>query len=135
MWCHRFISKFDFYSQEYCYSRAGNPTRDALEKCLAALDNGKHGLAFASGCAATTAVLHLLKTGDHMISSDETYGGTQAIFKHNAESMGIEIDFVDSRNTNAVKMAIKSNTRVKTFEILSFFCLRLMKLKLLVNLD
>ena len=58
------------------YSRTRNPTRDALQGCLAALESGKHGLAFASGLAATDAVLHLLSSGDHVVLSDDLYGGT-----------------------------------------------------------
>src|SRR3954464_5000658 len=57
------------------YSRTRNPTRDALQGCLASLESGKHGLAFASGLAATDAVLHLLSAGDHMVLSDDLYGG------------------------------------------------------------
>src|SRR5262245_21245586 len=60
----------------YEYSRTGNPTRTALEACLAALDGGDFGLAFASGCAATSAVMNCLKTDDHVVSSDDVYGGT-----------------------------------------------------------
>ena len=123
MCCRIFISKFGFHSQGYCYSRAGNPTRDVLETCLASLDNGKHSLVFPSGCGATTAVLHLLKTGDHIISGCETFGGTRTIFTHYTESLGIEIDFVDSTDANLVKLAIKSNTRVKDFTIFSCFWL------------
>src|SRR5512137_2367800 len=58
------------------YSRSGNPTRDALEACYAALEGGRHGFAFASGLAATDAVLHTLQAGDHVLASDDVYGGT-----------------------------------------------------------
>src|ERR1700736_1958897 len=61
------------------YSRTRNPTRDALQGCLAALESGKHALAFASGLAATDAVLHLLSSGDHVILSEDLYGGTYRI--------------------------------------------------------
>src|ERR1700759_3390486 len=64
----------------YDYSRAGNPTRSALEACLAALEGAAHGVAFGSGCAATTAVLLTLKAGDHVLVGDDVYGGTFRIF-------------------------------------------------------
>src|SRR6266516_5984799 len=65
----------------YEYARTGNPTRTALEACIAALENGSHGLAFASGMAAEHAVLSLLSTGDHMVSCDDLYGGSYRIFE------------------------------------------------------
>ncbi|NRA58617.1 MAG: PLP-dependent transferase, partial [Phycisphaerales bacterium] len=65
---------------EYDYSRAANPTRTALEANLAALEGGKHGLVYSSGVAATGAVLHLLKAGDHVVLCDDVYGGTNRIF-------------------------------------------------------
>src|SRR6185436_8294972 len=64
----------------YEYSRTHNPTRKALEENLAALEGGKFGLAFASGCAATVTIAHLLKNGDHLICSDDVYGGTFRLF-------------------------------------------------------
>ena len=64
----------------YEYSRTHNPTRTALEKNLAALEGAKHGVAFASGCAAATTVMHLLKAGDHVICGDDVYGGTYRLF-------------------------------------------------------
>src|SRR5512144_1623916 len=62
------------------YSRTQNPTRFALQDCLAALEGGRHGLAFASGLAATDALLHLLEAGDHVVACDDVYGGTFRIF-------------------------------------------------------
>jgi len=62
------------------YSRSGNPTRAALEECLAALEGGSAGFAFASGCAAATTLLHTLRPGDHVLSGDDVYGGTFRIF-------------------------------------------------------
>ena len=64
----------------YEYSRTQNPTRHALQDCLAALEGARHGLAFASGLAATDAILHLLDAGDHVLYSDDVYGGTFRIF-------------------------------------------------------
>src|SRR5512135_2634646 len=64
----------------YEYSRTKNPTRFAYESCLASLENGKHGFAFASGCSASTVVLGLLKAGDHVVAGDDMYGGTFRLF-------------------------------------------------------
>jgi cystathionine gamma-lyase len=62
------------------YSRTHNPTRKAFEDCLASLENGTRGFAFASGCAATTTILHLVKSGEHVIAGDDMYGGTFRLF-------------------------------------------------------
>lgn len=67
--------------QGFEYGRSGNPTRNALEECLAALDGGKHALTFASGLGATTTLVSLLASGDHIISSDDVYGGTNRLFR------------------------------------------------------
>src|SRR5512142_3396127 len=77
------------------YSRTRNPTRDALQGCLAALEGGKHALAFASGLAATDAVLHLLSAGDHMVLSDDLYGGTFRLADKVFKRLGIEQSYVD----------------------------------------
>jgi cystathionine gamma-lyase len=65
------------YGKGFEYSRTGNPTRGAFERAMAAVENGKHALAFASGLAATSAVVHLLETGQHVVIVDDVYGGTQ----------------------------------------------------------
>src|SRR2546429_611760 len=65
----------------YEYSRSQNPTRQALEANLAALEGGRWGLAFASGCAATTTILHMLRSGDHVVAGDDLYGGTYRSFE------------------------------------------------------
>jgi cystathionine gamma-lyase len=77
------------------YSRSQNPTRFALEANLAALENGAHGLAFASGCAATTTVLHLLQAGDHVVAGDDLYGGTYRLFERVFRQLGLEFSYVD----------------------------------------
>ena len=79
----------------YEYSRSGNPTRHALEACLAALEGGNHGFAFGSGCAATATLLHVLRPGDHVLSGDDVYGGTFRIFDKVMRPMGIDATFVD----------------------------------------
>ena len=94
------------------YSRAGNPTRDALESCLAALEGGKHGIAFGSGCAATTALLLTLKTGDHVLCGDDVYGGTFRIFDKVMKDFGLEATFLDMSDPARVKAALRPSTRM-----------------------
>lgn len=97
----------------YEYSRSGNPTRDALEKRLAALENAKYGLAFASGLAAeTTVLLSLLKKGDHVIGFDDLYGGTKRLFNKTLNNFGLEFSYVDARQIENVKAAIRTNTKL-----------------------
>jgi len=89
------------------YSRTRNPTRDALQGCLAALEKGKHALAFASGLAATDAVFHLLSAGDHLVLSDDLYGGTFRLADKVFKRLGIEQTFVDVTHPRAVEAAIR----------------------------
>lgn len=96
----------------YEYSRTGNPTRTALESNLAALEDGKHGLCFASGLAATDSVIKLLSAGDHVVAGDDLYGGTYRIFDQVFRRFGLEFDFVDTSDPSRVQDAIKSNTRL-----------------------
>jgi len=101
---------------EYDYSRAGNPTRTALEGCLAALEGAKHGVAFGSGCAATTAILLGLKTGDHVLCGDDVYGGTFRIFDKVMKQWGLEASFMDMSDPAKVKAAMRPNTRLVWLE-------------------
>ncbi len=100
----------------YMYSRAGNPTRTALEQCLAAVEGAKHGLAFASGMSATDAALRLLLPGDHVVTSDDVYGGTFRIFTQVYQPYGISFSFVDIGDSEAVRAAIQPNTRLVWIE-------------------
>ncbi len=100
----------------YDYSRAGNPTRTALEGCLAALEGAKHGITFGSGCAATTAVLLSLKSGDHVLCGDDVYGGTFRIFDKVMKPWGLEATFMDMSDLQAVKAALRPNTRLVWLE-------------------
>lgn len=94
------------------YSRTHNPTRKAFENCLASLENGKFGFAFASGCAATTTILHLLKAGDHVIAGDDMYGGTFRLFERVIKNNGIEFTYVDLTKSENLSGAIKPNTKL-----------------------
>lgn len=98
--------------QGYDYSRSGNPTRNVLETCLAALDKGKHGFVFSSGLGAVTATTSLLKAGDHMISGDDLYGGTNRLFQQCLTLHDITLTFADMTDINNVITAIKPNTKV-----------------------
>ncbi len=98
------------------YSRSGNPTRAALEACLAALEGGTHGYAFASGCAATTTLLHTLAPGDHVVSGDDVYGGTFRIFDKVMKPLGIEATFVDMTDPARIRAALRPSTRMLWLE-------------------
>ena len=98
------------------YSRTHNPTRKAYETCLANLEGGKYGFAFASGCAAATTIMHMLKAGDHVIAMDDMYGGTFRLFDKVFRHSGIDFSFVDMTNSANVKSAIKSNTKMVWLE-------------------
>ena len=111
-----FAQKSPGQYDEYDYSRAGNPTRSALEGCLAALEGGKHGVAFGSGCAATTAILLGLKTGDHVLCGDDVYGGTFRIFDKVMKQWGLEASFMDMSDPAKVKAAMRPNTRLVWLE-------------------
>ncbi|MDB9836718.1 cystathionine gamma-synthase [Flavobacteriaceae bacterium] len=94
------------------YSRTHNPTRQALEKALASIENGKHGLAFGSGLAAIDAVLKLLKPGDEVISTNDLYGGSYRLFTKIFEGFGIKFHFVEMDNVQAVEDTINANTHL-----------------------
>jgi cystathionine gamma-lyase len=97
----------------YEYSRSGNPTRDALEKRLAVLENAKYGLAFGSGLGAeTTLLLSLLKKGDHVVGFDDLYGGTKRLFQRTMANFGLDFTFVDAGYTPNVADAILDNTKL-----------------------
>jgi len=95
------------------YSRTHNLTRFALEANLAALEGGAHGLAFASGCATATTILHLLASGDHVIAGDDLYGGTYRLFERVFRQMGIEFTYVDpARGPEAFAREVRERTRL-----------------------
>ena len=98
--------------QGFEYSRTHNPTRQALEKALASIENGKHGLAFGSGLAAIDAVLKLLKPGDEVISTNDLYGGSYRLFTNIFEGFGIKFHFVGMDNVQRVENSINTNTRL-----------------------
>ncbi|OQY91920.1 MAG: cystathionine gamma-synthase [Sphingobacteriales bacterium UTBCD1] len=96
----------------YDYSRAGNPTRTALEEALATTENGKFGLAYSSGVAATDTVIKLLKPGDEVIAASDMYGGTYRLFSKVFEKFGIRFHYIDMTNPENVSKHINSNTKL-----------------------
>jgi cystathionine gamma-lyase len=100
----------------YEYSRTGNPTRSALESCLAALENGEWGLAFASGSAASSAILSLLRPGDHVVATDDLYGGTYRLFERVLAGYGLSFSYVSGSGADAYKAALRPNTKMVWIE-------------------
>ena len=101
-------------TQGYEYSRTGNPTRKALERRLASLEDARFGLAFASGMAGeTTLALTMLRTGDHVIAFDDLYGGTRRLFDRVfSKNFQVEVSYVDARDPKNISRAIRKNTRM-----------------------
>ncbi len=99
--------------QGFEYSRSHNPTRFAYERCVAALEGGKHGFAFASGLAATATVLEVLDAGSHVVCMDDVYGGTYRLLeKVRRRSAGMDIDFVDLNDMAALAAVVRPETRM-----------------------
>jgi len=97
----------------YDYSRTNNPTRAAYERCVAALEGGVRGFAFASGMAATSTLLELLDAGSHIIATDDIYGGTFRLFERvRRRTAGLEVSFVDLSDMTALAAAVRPNTRL-----------------------
>lgn len=97
---------------EYEYSRAANPTRQALEDALASIENGARGLAFASGLAATDCLLRMFKAGDEIIAMDDLYGGTYRLFTRLYKDSGIKFHFVDMNDLDGFQKLINENTKL-----------------------
>jgi cystathionine beta-lyase/cystathionine gamma-synthase len=94
------------------YARTQNPTRSALEKNVAALERGAEGFAFGSGMAATSAITHLLQAGDHVIASNNMYGGTYRLFERVTRGFGVDFSYVDTSNLDATAALFRANTRL-----------------------
>lgn len=94
------------------YSRTHNPTREALQKSFASIENGKHGLAFASGMAAIDAVIKLLQPGDEVISTNDLYGGTYRLFTKVYEKFGVKFHFIGMENAANIEAYVNSNTKL-----------------------
>ncbi|MFW6102489.1 MAG: trans-sulfuration enzyme family protein [Chloroflexota bacterium] len=116
------------------YSRMANPTRKVLEDTIAQLEGGKAGFAFATGMAAETTVMHLLKTGDHIISGDDVYGGTYRLFHDVMPAFGLEFTFLTMDDPGRIEEAIKPNTRMLWLETPSNPLLNIVDLEMVVDI-
>ena len=130
-----YVQKSPGVHQGYEYSRTQNPTRMAYERCIADLESGTQGFAFASGMAATATVLELIDTGSHVIAMDDLYGGTRRLFERvRRRSAGLDFTFLDLSDTAAVAAAIRPNTRLIWIETPTNPTLRLVDLTALARL-
>jgi len=118
----------------YDYSRTANPTRKVLEDTIARLEGGKAGFAFATGMAAETTVMHLLKAGDHVICGDDVYGGTYRLFQNVMQDFGLEFTFLRMDNRQAIEEAIKPNSRMLWLETPSNPLLNITDLEMAVDI-
>lgn len=124
-----YVQKSPGVHQGYEYSRTQNPTRQALERCVADLESGTHGFAFASGMAAIGTILELLDSGSHVIALDDIYGGTTRLFeKVRKRSAALEFSFVDLTDLDALQDAIQDKTRLIWLETPSNPLLKLIDL-------
>ncbi len=120
--------------QGYEYARVQNPTREALERNVAALEGGRHGAAFASGMAAIEAILKRLSAGDHVIYEENVYGGTHRMFVQVLARLGIEFTAVDTRDPQRVREALRPNTKLLHLETPTNPMMRLSDLGALVDI-
>ncbi len=98
------------------YSRTQNPTRHALEDCIASLEKGRHGIAFASGCAATATILHMLPPGAHVVSGDDIYGGTYRLFTRVLDDRDLDFSFVDTTDLDLFEASLRDDTKLVWLE-------------------
>jgi cystathionine gamma-lyase len=119
----------------YEYSRTHNPTRQAFERCVANLEGGTHGFAFASGMAAIATILELLDSGSHVIAMDDLYGGTRRLFDGvRKRSAGLEFSFVDLTDPDLIEAALRDNTRMIWVESPSNPLLKIVDFEAIVEL-
>jgi cystathionine gamma-lyase len=108
-----YVQKSPGVHQGYEYSRTQNPTRQALERCMADLESGRFGFSFSSGMAATGTILELIDSGSHVVAMDDIYGGTTRLFERvRRRSAGLDFTFVDLTDPSALQQAVKDNTRM-----------------------
>lgn len=119
---------------KYDYARSGNPTREALEEAVALLENGNHGLAFASGMAAISSTLLLFSPGDHLVVCEDVYGGTYRVLTTIFARLGISCSFVDATDTAAFAAAIRPETRALFLETPSNPLMKITDLRAAVEL-
>ena len=125
-----YVQKSPGVHQGYEYSRSQNPTRGAYERCVAALESGTQGYAFASGLAAAGTILELLDTGSHVLAMDDLYGGTFRLFERvRRRTAGLDFSFIDMSLSDAIESAIKPNTKMIWVETPTNPMLKLVDLK------
>ncbi|HEX2139852.1 MAG TPA: aminotransferase class I/II-fold pyridoxal phosphate-dependent enzyme, partial [Woeseiaceae bacterium] len=130
-----YVQKSPGVHQGYEYSRTHNPTRQALERCVADLESGRFGFAFSSGMAATATILELLDSGNHVIAMDDIYGGTTRLFERvRRRSAGLEFSFVDLSDAAKLESAIRDDTRLIWIESPSNPLLKLVDFDAVVKL-
>src|SRR5258705_4948207 len=118
----------------YAYARGANPTRNALQKSIAALENGKFGLCFSSGMGATDAVIKLLNPGDEVITSNDLYGGSYRMFKRVFEKYGIKFHFIDLSDSTNILPYVNKNTKLMWLETPSNPLMRITDIKACVEI-
>jgi cystathionine gamma-lyase len=125
-----YVQKSPGVHQGYEYSRTQNPTRQALERCMADLECGRFGFSFSSGMAATATILELIDSGSHVVAMDDIYGGTTRLFEQvRRRSAGLDFTFVDLTDPSALQKAVKDNTRMIWVETPSNPMLRVVDLR------
>ncbi|KAG4105428.1 Cys/Met metabolism PLP-dependent enzyme-domain-containing protein [Neocallimastix lanati (nom. inval.)] len=117
----------------YEYSRTNNPSRNSFERAVASLEGAKYGCAFASGSATTAAIINLIKAGDHVISIDDVYGGTNRFLRRVASTQGIESSFIDLSDPNILKTEIKENTKLIWIESPTNPTMKIVDIKALIK--
>src|SRR5918993_4676135 len=100
----------------YEYARGKNPTREALERNVAALERGRHGFAFSSGMGCTDSIMKLFKAGDHIVCGENVYGGTFRLFDRILQHLGLSFTYVDTRDPQRIDSAVTKNTRAVLVE-------------------
>jgi cystathionine gamma-lyase len=130
-----YVQKSPGVHKGYEYSRTQNPTRMAYERCIADLESGTHGFAFASGMAAIGTILELIDSGSHVIALDDLYGGTRRLFSGVRErSSGLEFSYVDMTDVSAVESALQDNTHMIWFESPSNPLLKIVDFKAIADI-
>lgn len=130
-----FVQESPGVHKGYEYSRSGNPTRHALEECIADIENGAQGYAFSSGLAAESCILDLLDKDSHVIALDDLYGGTYRLFERVKKiTNGLEVTYLDFRNPDEIKKSIRKNTRLVWVETPSNPLLKIIDLEMIASI-
>ncbi|MCB1143339.1 MAG: PLP-dependent transferase [Leptospiraceae bacterium] len=129
-----FHQKDPMVGQKYDYSRSGNPTRESFEKAIANLENGRFGFAFSSGMAATSSVLSIFSTGDHILVCEDVYGGTYRAVSTIFNRFGFEIELIDMTDPDLVRKKLRKNTRAIFMETPSNPLLKITNIREIVKI-